>query len=309
MIRVQKNISLKNYSTFKIGGKAKYFIKVSNISQIKEAISWAKEKHLPFFVLGGGSNILFSDKTYDGLIIKMENKDIKNRGNVVIADAGVLFLKLVFFAKEKSLSGLEWAAGIPGTVGGAIFGNAGAFGGEIKDSLKEVITFDTKFLKEKKFKNKDCKFSYRNSIFKKTKRYIIVSAVFKLKKGNKNKISQKIKKNILYRKNHHPLTYPSAGSIFKNEKINSKNKKIFKKFPDLEKFKDKGEIPAAYLIARHNLRGKKIGGAKISEKHTNFIVNTGNAKTKDVISLINFVKNKIKNKFNINLEEEIIITK
>jgi UDP-N-acetylmuramate dehydrogenase len=257
--------------------------------------------------LGGGSNILFSDKGYNGLIIKINNKKIEFKNNNIICGGGVLFFKLVFAAKEKSLSGLEWAAGIPGTVGGAIFGNAGAFDGEIKDSIKEVIAFDTKNLKEKKFNNKECKFSYRNSIFKKTKKYIIISGVFALKKGNKKEISAEIKKNILYRKNNHPLEHPSAGSIFKNQKINEKIKKLFKKFPDLKQFEEKKEIPAAYLIYRCNLKGKKIGKAKISEKHTNFIINVGNAKAEDVISLINLVKKKVKNKFNIDLKEEIIL--
>lgn len=307
MFEVQKNIPLKNYSTFKIGGSAKYFVKVSDVFGIKESILWVKKKDIPFFFLGGGSNVLFADGGYNGLIIKIENLGIKFEENNIVVDAGVPFLKLVLSAKEKSLSGLEWAAGIPGTVGGAIFGNAGAFGGEAKDNIKEIVTFDINTLKEKKFKNKDCQFSYRNSIFKKTKKYVLISATFSLEKGNKEKIGEEIKKNIIYRKNHHPLDFPSAGSIFKNVKI--KEESFFKRFPEFKQFEKTKEIPAAYLIYLEGLKGKSFGGAKISGKHTNFIVNSGSAKSKDVISLIDFVKNKIKNKFNINLETEIIFVK
>ncbi len=307
MFKIYKNISLKENFTFKIGGKAKYFIKVSNLKDIKKAIFWAEERKVSFFILGGGSNILFPDDGYNGLIIKIENKKIILKNNEIIVEAGVPLLRLVFFSKEKSLSGLEWAAGIPGTVGGAVFGNAGAFGGEIKDSIKEVLVFDIKTKKEKLLQNKDCKFSYRNSIFKKTKRYIIISATFKLKKGKKEKISEEINKNILYRKNNHPLNYPSAGSIFKNCKIDNKVKKLFKKFPDLKQFEKKGEIPAAYLIYKCDLKGKKIRGAQVSEKHTNFIINKKNAKARDVIELIKLIKNKVKKKFNIELKEEIIL--
>lgn len=306
MIKIKKNIPLKDYSNFKIGGRAKYFTEVVNSTQIKEAIEWTKKNRLNFFILGGGSNILFPDKGYSGLIIKVKNEELKIRGNNIIAGAGISFIKLVIFSREKSLSGLEWAAGIPGTVGGAIFGNAGAFGGETKNQVKEVITFDISTLKEKKFKKKECNFSYRNSVFKKRKKYIIISAVFSFKKKNKRDIEKRIKENILYRKNHHPLNFPSAGSIFKNVKLGKKELKIFSSCPEFKEFKQKKEIPTAYIIYKSDLSGKKIGGAKISEKHTNFIINSGNAKAKDVISLINFVKKKVKSKFNIDLKEEII---
>lgn len=306
MLDIKENIFLREFNTFKIGGKARYFVRVSTIDECRKAVKWAKEKKTPFFILGGGSNILFSDKGYDGLIIKIENQEVNFRGENVIAGAGVLFLKLILLCKEKSLGGLEWGAGIPGTVGGAIFGNAGAFGGDIKDNLKEVIVLDTESAKEKRLKNKECQFFYRNSIFKREKKYIIFSGVFALKKTEKKKIEKEIKEHIFYRKEHHPLEKPSAGSIFKNVKTKKLQPKLMEKFPE---FKDAKEIPAAYLVAKANLKGKQIGGAKISEKHTNFIVNEKNAKAKDVIFLIEFVKKTIKEKFNIALQEEVIIIK
>ncbi|MDD5552141.1 MAG: UDP-N-acetylmuramate dehydrogenase [Candidatus Pacebacteria bacterium] len=306
MLNIQEEVSLKDFTTFKIGGRTKYFIKASNDNEIKGAVKWTKEKKLPFFILGGGSNILFSDSDYNGVIIKIENRELNFKGNEVIAGAGIVFLKLILFCKEKSLSGLEWGAGIPGTVGGAIFGNAGAFGGEVKNNIKEVLAVDKETLEEKRFSSKDCKFSYRNSIFKKTKKYIISSGIFSLEKKEKGEIGRVIREHILYRKEHHPLGQPSAGSIFKNIKTKDIENSLLERFFE---FKEKAEVPAAYIIDKAGLKGKRVGGAKISEKHTNFIVNYDNAKAKDIISLINFIKGEVKKKFDIELKEEVIIIK
>ncbi len=255
-MKFQKNVLLKNYTTFKIGGPAKYFCFAKNKEGLIEAVKWAKEKNLPFFILGGGSNLLVSDKGYEGLVIKYQNPKLAEYVN----------------------KGLEWAAGIPGTVAGAIRGNAGAFEGEMKDVVKEVEVFDAKTQKIKIFKNKDCQFSYRNSVFKKNPNLIILSAKIRSSRGNPKKIQQYLN----YRKERHPQE-PSAGSVFKN---------LF-------------DVPAAKLIAECGLKGKRIGGAQISEKHPNFIINLGNAKSSDVLKLINLVKRKVKNKFGKKLEEEI----
>ncbi len=307
MIKVQKNISLKDLNTFKLGGRVKFFTQVSNNEEIKEALLWAKKNKVPTFILGGGSNILFPDGALNALLIKIESKKIilkdKNR---VFAEAGVSLLKLILFCKEKNLSGIEWGAGIPGTLGGAIFGNAGAFGGEIKDIILKVFVIDKDTLEEKNFLKNQCKFSYRNSIFKERKKYIITGAILKLKKGKKEEIEKIIKEKILYRKNNHPLNLPSAGSIFKSVPFGKIKKETIKKYPEILNFKEKGEVPAGFLIEKCGLGGKEIGGAKISEKHKNFIVNIGNAKAKDVLSLIKFVKEKVKENFKVELEEEII---
>ncbi len=252
---IQKNVLLKNYTTFRIGGRAKYFFEAKTKEDLIRAIKLAKKLEIPFFVLGAGSNTLVSDKGFDGLVIK--------------------------FGQPLSLyvsKGLEWAAGIPGTIQGAVYGNAGAFQWSMKDVVESVEVFDMKTEKIKIFKNKDCKFNYRGSIFKKKKSLIILSA--KIKSGKSDR--EKIKGYLEYRRQHHPKL-PSAGSVFKNV----------------------GKIPAAILIHRAGLTGKRIGDAQISEKHSNFIVNLGNAKAKDVLELIKLVKKTVKNKFKINLEEEI----
>ena len=253
---LRKNVSLKNYTTFKIGGRAKYFFVAKNKKDLIKAIKTAQKIKLPFFILGGGSNLLVSDKGFKGLVIKYGQP-------------------LSFYVSK----GLEWAVGIPGTVQGAVYGNAGAFKKSMKDVVKEVEVFDTKTGEIKILKNKDCQFSYRNSVFKKNKNLIILSVKIKTKKSN----IKKIKQYLAYKKKNHPWNYPSAGSVFKNPR----------------------GFSAAELIQRCGLKGKKIGGAKISDKHANFIINLGNAKAKDVKKLINLIKKQVKKKFGVILQEEI----
>ena len=202
-----------------------------------------------------------------------------------MAEAGVMLGELVNILAKTGLSGLEWAAGIPGTVGGAIFGNAGAFNKSMKDVVKSVEALEVKNekCKVKNFKNRDCKFSYRDSIFKNNKNLIILSVTLQMKRGDKKEIENKIKKNLEQRNKTQPLNFPSGGSIFKNPP----------------------GFFAGELVKRCGLKGKKIGNVKISEKHSNFIVNLGNGKAKDVIKLIKLIKQKVKKKFGVTLEEEI----
>ena len=253
---IKKNISLSKYTTFKIGGKAKYFFAAKTKKDLIKAIVTAKKSKLLFFILGGGSNLLVSDRGFKGLVIKYGQP-----------------------LSSYVSKGLEWAAGIPGTIQGAVQGNAGAFGKSMKNVVKEVEVFDTKTGKIKIFKNKDCQFSYRNSIFKKNKNLIILSVKIKTRKSNVKRIKQYLE----YKKEKHPWNFPSAGSVFKNPP----------------------GFLAGELIQKCGLKGKRAGKAEISEKHANFIVNLGGAKAKDVKKLINLAKKSVKKKFKINLEEEI----
>lgn len=291
--KIQRNIPLAPLTTFKIGGPAKYFLKVKNKNELVEAIKWAKKKNLPcrqaglpagqaglpYFILGGGSNILVSDKGFNGLIIELLIRDCQLLGNKILVGAGMSLAKLVTFSIKNGLTGLEWAVGIPGTIGGAVRGNAGALGHSISEYLEKV-----KILRADKIielKNKEIGFSYRQSIFKRNQD-IILEAVLALKKGRAQESKKIIKENIQRRATAHPAQ-PSAGCIFKNPKSGS----------------------AGLLIQQCGLKGKQIDGAKISQKHANFIVNTGQAKARDVRALIALIKRKVKDKFNIELEEEI----
>jgi UDP-N-acetylmuramate dehydrogenase len=303
---IKENVLLKKYSTFQIGGRAKYFFEAKTKEQIKKAIEIAKKLNIPFFIIGGGSKLLVADGGYKGLVIKIKKQPPKIKSSnlkakIIEAGSGTLLNQVIALALKNNLTGLEWAIGIPGaTIGGVIRGNAGAFGKSIGDSISEVEVYDAKKKKIKILKNKnltfgknldsrstrikDCQFNYRESIFKKKKNLIILSAQIKLKKGKKEKIDSLIKKYLDYRRKNQPLNFPSVGSIFKNPK----------------------GFFAAELIEKCGLKGKKIGDVKISEKHANFIINLGKGKAKDVVKLINLIKKKVKEKFGVNLEEEII---
>ena len=302
---VKKNIPLKNYTTFKIGGLAKYFFIAKTKEDLLKALAVAKNNKLSVFILGGGSNILVSEKGFNGLVIKIDICDIKFDGNKVYAGAGVNSTKLAYLAADNNLFGFEWASGMPGTIGGAIYGNAQAFGTKISHALESVEALNLKTLQLKNFTKEQCKFSLKNSIFKKNKNLVIISAVLKFKNGQAKEIKNQIKEFLHYRRTKHPMNFPSAGSVFVNPEIVIKNKKLLEKFPELKEHNEKGIIPAGYLTAKCGLAGKKIGGAQISEKHANFIINTGNAKAKDVLALIKLVQKKVKIKFGISLEPEV----
>lgn len=308
---IQKNVSLKEYSNYKIGGVAKYFLNASDIKDIKKGIlEWNdldKTNNKAPFVFGSGTNLLISDEEYDGLVIFNNIQSIKQKGNLLIVGSGILFSELLNYCIKHSLSGFEWAGGLPGTVGGAVRGNAGAFGGEIKDSIQEVKSINKYSLEEKTRRNTECTFSYRDSIFKNgsAKDEIIVEATFLLKKGDSKKIKKIIDEKIKYRSERHPLEYPNIGSTFKNISLDKVPEEIREHFKNKIKDDSIPVLSAARFINLAGLKGKRIGDAQFSEKHPNFIVNLGDAKAKDVKELIELAKEKIEEKFNIKLEEEI----
>lgn len=289
-----ENISLKDYTSYRIGGNAKYFFVAKTKEDLINAIKKSKQDNLRFFILGGGSNILFPDFGFDGLVIKLELDNVEVRGEQIYAQAGVNLREVINLALDNELAGFEWATGIYGTVGGAIRGNAGAFNQFISNITHsvEVLKIDT--LEVSEMESYDA--GYRDSCFKRNDNLIVLSSVFNLKKGNKDKIKKEMDKILDYRKKRHPLDYPSAGSVFKN--VTGLN---------IEQFKDLGYVPAGYLIEQAGLKGKIIGGAQISEKHANFIVNVNNAKAKDVLALIDLIKKTILEKYSVKMEEEIIV--
>jgi UDP-N-acetylmuramate dehydrogenase len=338
-IKIQKDISLSRYTSFKIGGAAKYFCVVENNEEIKEALEFAGENKLKVFVLGGGSNLLISDEGFDGLVLRIANCELRINDDKIICGAGLPLIKLVSESVKNNLTGLEMMAGIPGTVGGAVVNNAGAFGkcmGDVTEgaevfsvisnesasrrSSEKSVNLNTSMLLDfspmarndnlqiasVKLNNKECQFKYRSSIFKKEKKYIILNAVLKLEKGDEAESRKVIKEYLKLRIEKQPLEYPSAGSVFKNPALDDEHfKKLIKECPELNKIAKNNTIPAGWLIEELGFKGKKIGGAMISEKHCNFIVNTGNAKAEDVVILMSLIKQKVRNKFKIQLKEEI----
>jgi UDP-N-acetylmuramate dehydrogenase len=283
---LKKNIALSDYTTFKIGGPAKYFYAATSQKEFLKAISLAKESKLPFFILGGGSNILVSDNGFDGLVIKNQCSDFRIEDNMIFAESGVPLANLVSASMGKQLAGLQWGAGIPGTLGGAIRGNTGAFGEAVGDILKEVEVFNIETGKIEKLLKSDCQFSYRESLFKKNHNLVILSARLELIENNSQEAEQNRQKMVNYLNNRHntqPLQFPSAGCVFKNP-------------PD---------VSAGQLINQCGLSGKKINNVQISEKHANFVINLGNGQATDVRQLIEMAKKTVKDELNIKLEEEI----
>lgn len=281
------NESLKSYTTFKIGGKCRALIKINSADVLKKLVPQCKSNNIPYLVLGKGSNVLIDDKGFNGVafLIGKDFSEINLIGEDIIeCTSGVSLSRLSQFAYENSLSGLEFSWGIPGTVGGAVFMNAGAYGGEIKDVIIscECIDSDGNTIK---FSADEMDLSYRHSVFQ-ANRLIITKASFKLKKGEKSEIRSKMDDYMERRKQKQPLEYPSAGSTFK---------------------RPEGSY-ASLLIEQCGLKGLSVGGAEVSKKHSGFIINRGNASFNDVLELIEQVKSAVKEKtgYQLECEPEII---
>lgn len=309
-MNIQKNVPLSEFSNYKIGGPAEFFVQLEKTEELEE-IDFSKFNNV--FILGGGTNILISDKEVDGLVVHNTIKGIELRDDELHLGAGELISDVLGFCIKNSLSGLEWAGGLPGTIGAAVRGNAGAFGGEIKDSVREVESYNIRTKKFTTRSNKQCEFGYRSSIFKKSASWrtdeLITKVVLKVRKGNKEEIQKLIQEKIDYRNLKHPMEYPNIGSTFKNIPLDSISKEQKEEFKDFIKNDPFPVVATTKLLALAGLKGKREGNAQISEKHPNFIVNLGNAKASDVLSLIELMKKTVQDKWGIILEEEIQILK
>lgn len=278
---LKKNVSLADYSTFKVGGPAKYFVSPTTREEIAKVFKVVHELEIPYFILGGGSNLLISDNGFKGVVIKPNNKKITICEHRVTADAGVSFQKFIQKVVKANLTGLEHLSGIPGTLGGAIAGNAGTATKWINSTIKQVHVVDRKG-EIIAIPKTQCDFSYRYSRFKNSQEEIIVGADFILHKGDPIEIRKKVKETVVKR-NHQPAGDACAGCIFKNP----------------------AEAAAGKIIEDVGLKGKMIGGAMVSPDHANFIVNTGKATAEDIAILISLIKQQVRDNVGIQLQEEI----
>ena len=276
------NEPMKKHTTFKIGGNADILILPYTLEQIIECIQICEQNNIEYYVIGNGSNLLVSGKGFRGVIIKLFKNfnKIELDKNVIKVQSGATLSAIAKKAYDNSLKGFEFASGIPGTIGGGVCMNAGAYGGELKDVIKQVTVLEDN--KVTILNNKECEFEYRNSKILKNK-LIVLEVLIELEQGNKDEILAKMKENNKIRNEKQPVEYPSAGSTFKRPPNNFAGK----------------------LIMEAGLAGKTIGGACISKKHCGFIINNGNATCKDVLELADFACKQVKDKFNINLEKEI----
>lgn len=279
---------LKNHTTFGIGGSCIALIEPREVEDIIETIKICRENNIKFFVIGNGSNLLVSDEGYNGVIIKLKKEfsTIKVEGEYVIAKSGAKLSEVFDVILENSLAGFEFASGIPGTIGGAIYMNAGAYGGEMKDIVETVEVLDMDTFEVKELKNEELEFSYRNSIIQ-NKNYIVLAIKLKLQKGNKEEIKTIYEDLREKRNSKQPLNFGSAGSTFK---------------------RPEGHF-ASKLIEDSGLKGYHINDAWVSEKHSGFVVNKGNASCKEILELIEHVKNVVFEKFGVKLEMEVKILK
>lgn len=281
--KVKFNEPLKNHTFIKIGGKADILIHPTTIDEITKIVEIANIHQLPLTVIGKGSNVIIKDGGIRGVTISLSHFDqIKVNEDSMIAQSGVDIIDVSRLALEHSLTGLEFACGIPGSTGGALYMNAGAYGGQIADVVERatVITKDGAVLE---IPREEMKFGYRNSLFK-MDHYIILEAEFGLKKGNKEDIASKMKELTFLRESKQPLEFPSCGSVFK---------------------RPEGHF-AGKLIQDCNLQGTRIGGAEISMKHAGFIVNVDHATAQDYMDLIQFIQKKVYDTFQVELETEVI---
>jgi len=303
---IQKNFDLTPFTTFRIGGQAEFFMIIKNRQELIEAAQWAKAKKLPVVIFAGGSNILITRKKIKGLVLKIFGEHYVIKKSYLTCWAGTSLTGLAKISAGAGLTGLEWSFGIPGSLGGAVRGNAGAYGFDMSGVVAEVEAYDLIKNQLVKLNNQACGFGYRGSVFKKRKNLLIVQVKLKLAKGAPGEIKALSRKNFNHRLESKPKE-PSAGCVFKNfeyEKVLKQNKKLAEDLA-AEGLVRGGKISAGYLIDQLGLKGKTIGGAKVSEKHANFIINTGKAESRDVVNLINLIKIKIKHKYKINPEEEI----
>lgn len=321
-MHIYKDFPLSEILYYKIGGKAKFVLKVQNKEDLLAALDFVqKEKVEKVLPVGLGSNLLVSDDFFDGAVLwfcRAESSSIVLREeNSIEAFASVLLDDVIQFSFQNNLIGLEWAGGLPSTVGGAIRGNVGAFGSEIKDSAYEAEVLDLSNNNHliKTFSNVDLKFSYRNSLIKQNRDLIVARGVFKLTQATESQIGEAkelYRLHIEHRQKNNPLDYPSCGSVFQNIREKEKVATILSKWSDIENLvRDKwhGKVAMGYIINRLGFSGMQVGGAEVSEKHANYILNKNHAKFSDVITIIEKIKEKFYQEFNFYPELEVEVVK
>jgi len=304
MFKIKQNVSLAPFTTFRIGGNADYYAEAAGALELAEAFEYADAHHLPTFILGGGSNVLFADKGFHGLVIGMTDGGIHVFGETVMAGAGMPLFDAVWVAKDSNLAGIENLAGIPGTIGGAVRGNAGAFGVEMADVVVAVKVFVKSTGMVKEFKNSDCGFAYRESIFKKNPDLIILSVELRLSQGEKATLERIIKETMVKREAKHAQDAKCAGSFFINPVVQDET--LIAEFrKDSKSELHGGRLPAGWLIDHVGLRGKCVGGAMVSNQHPNYIVNDGTATAEDVVMLASLIKQRVRDDLGVQLKEEV----
>jgi UDP-N-acetylmuramate dehydrogenase len=313
--KVRLNEPLAKHTTFKIGGPASFFVTVDDTENLVSLLKFLDGEGTSYTILGGGSNTLAQDDVYDGVVIKLKNSEFRIQNDVAIADAGCATVTVAQKTMSAGLTGFEWGVGVPGTIGGAVRGNAGAMGGDMaKDVLKVDVYRDGEVIE---IQNAECKFGYRTSIFKQ-ETGVVLRVYLQLETAPPDSgLMQKALEHLQYRNSTQPQGFASSGCIFANADLvgkeqGTRNKEQLLTHFDsdderVKKFLEVGKISAGWLVEQAGLKGRQVGNAKVSDKHGNFLVNLGGATASDVRALIEEVKGVVYTKFDIDLEEEVSI--
>lgn len=301
-VNIQHNVSLSDKTTFQIGGSARFFVSVARESELREAFEWARANKCRFFILSGGSNTLVSDKGFDGLVIHLALSSVEWGENECTVSCGKNLFELISEAGERGLGGWDKLAGIPGTIGGAVRGNAGAFGSEIKDFILEVRALDTLSGDSKTFSNQECAFAYRESFFKKNSQWIVLSARVTFLQQPTEHIRLAIAATVAEREKRHLQNVRAAGSYFMNPIAPQEVREQFEQEKGVAS--REGRVPAGWLIEKAGMKGMHLGGAMASKQHPNYLVNAENATSQEVKELAQKIKQAVFERFGIQLVEE-----
>ncbi|MBI4093805.1 UDP-N-acetylmuramate dehydrogenase [Candidatus Kaiserbacteria bacterium] len=305
MLKILEHVPLAPRTTFGIGGPARFFAELLAEEEIHEAVAWSKTRGLPMLVLAGGSNVLIPDEGLDAFVVRLASNQFSFAGDELETEAGCNLLELIRAASARGLGGWEKLAGIPGTIGGAVRGNAGAFGPEIKDFVTRVRAFDTELCDVRQFDNDACDFEYRHSFFKDHPEWLITRVWLKLETADTNQSVQRIEETIRERERRHIQNVRAAGSFFINPVAPPGIREMFEREKGSKS--REGRVPAGWLIEKAGLKGARVGDAVASTQHPNYLKNDGSATAAQVKELAEMIKDAVSEKFGIELKEEAMV--
>ncbi|MBI4142880.1 UDP-N-acetylmuramate dehydrogenase [Candidatus Uhrbacteria bacterium] len=311
-LRIREHEPMSRHTNFRIGGPARYYVEARTPEDVRAAVDFARGANASWFVLGGGSNTLVSDVGFDGLVIQTAMRDVRIDGARVVAGAGAITAAVARQAGDAGLTGFEWAVSLPGTIGGAVRGNAGCFGGEMKDVVEHVRVFQVASRESPvvSMTNAECVFRYRHSIFKEHPEWIVLEATLSLRSGDPVASRAKMEEYLVRRKTKQPLERPSAGCLFTNVLEHELDEPTLARLDAVtdgawHAVAHDGQIPTGWLVHHVGCAGLRVGNAMISEKHGNFVINLGSATAADVLTLADTVRSRVAETFGITLHEEV----
>ncbi|HEY4088924.1 MAG TPA: UDP-N-acetylmuramate dehydrogenase [Bryobacteraceae bacterium] len=300
-ISVQRDVPLSEHTRFGIGGPADFYIETSNPASFAQALALVRDSGLDWVVIGGGTNLIVSDEGFRGVCLKLTSDRISADGMSVEAESGAVLQHLVDFTVDRGMAGLQTMTGIPGSVGAAVYGNAGAYGHSIQERVRRVRFLDGKMVRE--FGNAECQFHYRESIFKRNKQWIIVSTTLEMEPGDATGLRKTADDILAVRNRKYPPTMRCAGSIFKNFLLAELPPAVAAEIP--AKTIIEGKVPSAWFLEQVGAKGMKRGGIEVADYHANLIYNAGGGTARDLVAIVTELKNRIRRRWDIPLEEEV----